>query len=108
VPGVRARTGCSPTFMGKSTTKVIRCQIILYRKYSNDWALGLSGCLLLSRFRPYSIWFPPIKQPLALEGMDPGWMTGKPEVIDCSVGLVPTKRFSSDRPSAGEKPTSPE
>ena len=29
--------------MGKSTTKVIRFQIILYRKYSNDWALGLSS-----------------------------------------------------------------
>ena len=37
MPGVRARTDWKPTFTGKSTTKVIRCQIILYRKYSNDW-----------------------------------------------------------------------
>jgi hypothetical protein len=91
--------------MGKSTTKVIRFQIILYRKYSNDWALELSSAFPV----PPLLNLVSSHKAAARLGRHGSWMDdGKPEVIDCSVGLVPTKRFSSDRPSTGEKPTSPD
>ena len=91
--------------MEKSTTKVIRCQIILYRKYSNDWALGLSSAFPV----PPLLNLVSSHKAAARLGRHGSWMDdAKPEVIDCSVGLVPTKRFSSDRPIAGEKPTSPD